>query len=145
MGAIDVGAAHPAFKQLLRIRRGSVAAHECPVVAEGLWAVQLLLRLGTPIEQLFCCHDLIQSDSARACAAAAEGRASRVYRYRQETARVSDRDAPEGLLALVKMPRWPLDEVRIGERALVAVADGLENPGNLGTCCAPRTAPASSW
>ena len=134
MGPIDVGAAHPAFKQLLRIRRGSVAAHECPVVAEGLWAVQLLLRLGTPIEQLFCCPDLIHSDSARACAAAAAGRASRAYQLSARNMhRVSDRDAPEGLLALVKMPRWPLDRVRIGERALVAVADGLENPGNLGT------------
>lgn len=134
MDLIEIGAAHPAFKQLLRVRRGSVAAHDSPVVAEGLWAVQLLIHFATPIEQLFCCPELIRSDSARSCAAAATERAACVYLLSARSMhRVAERDAPEGLLAVVRVPRWPLDELRIGERALIVVADGLENPGNLGT------------
>jgi len=129
-----IGAAHPAFKELLRIRRGSTPAVDSRVVAEGLWAVQLVLRLGVPIERFFCCPELIHSEAARICAAAARERARDSFSMSARSIhRVSDRDAPEGLLALVKMPRWSLDRVRIGEHALVAVADGLENPGNLGT------------
>ena len=47
--------------------------------------------------------------------------------------RIAERDAPEGLVAVVRMPRWPLQELSIGEHALIVIADGLENPGNLGT------------
>ena len=134
MDLFEIGAGHPAFKELLRVRRGSVAAHESRVVAEGLWAVQLLLRLGTPIEQLFCCPELIYSDTARACAAAAAERARESFQVSGKSMhRIAERDTPEGLLAVVRMPHWPSAELRLGDAALIVVADGLENPGNLGT------------
>ena len=134
MDLFEIGAGHPAFKELLRVRRGSVAAHESRVVAEGLWAVQLLLRLGTPIEQLFCCPELIYSDAARACAAAAAERARESFQVSGKSMhRIAERDTPEGLLAVVRMPHWPSAELRLGDAALIVVADGLENPGNLGT------------
>lgn len=133
-GGLPIGPVHPVFKELLRIRRGSAAADGSRVVAEGLWAVQLLLDLGTPIEQLFCCPELIHSDNARACAAAAAARAAHAYRLSARSMhRVAERDAPEGLLALVRPPRWQLPDLSIGDGALIVVADGLENPGNLGT------------
>jgi TrmH family RNA methyltransferase len=129
-----IGAAHPAFKDLLRIRRGSVPADDGRVVAEGLWAVQLLLRLGTPIEQLFYCPDLIHSDQARACAAAAADRAGDAFQVSAKIMqRVSERDAAEGLLALVRQQRWSERALTPSTGALIVVADGLENPGNLGT------------
>ena len=130
---LPIGAGHPAFKELVRIRRGSAAGNS-RVTAEGLWAVQLVLRLGTRIERFFCCPELVHSEGARTCAAAARERAGESFSLSAKSMRrISDRNAPEGLLALVTMPRWRLDELRIGERALVVVADGLENPGNLGT------------
>lgn len=134
MGPIDIGAGHPAFKELLRIRRGSTPAVDSRVVAEGLWAVQLVLRLGTPIERFFCCPELIHSEAARSCVAAARKRAQDSFSVSARSMhRITERDAPEGLLAVVRVPRWSLDELRIGERALILVADGIENPGNLGT------------
>ena len=134
MGLFEIGAGHPAFKALLRVRRGSVAAHDSRVVAEGLWAVQLLLRLGTPIEQLFCCPELIYSDTARACATAAAERARECFQVSGKSMhRIAERDTPEGLVAVVRMPHWPSAELRLSDTALIVVADGLENPGNLGT------------
>ena len=134
MSLVEIGAGHPVFKELLRIRRGSVAAHESRIVAEGLWAVQLLLDLGTPIEQLFCSPELIHSDSARACAAAAAARSAHAFRLSARSMhRVAEREAPEGLLALVRAPRWQLADLPISGGALIVVVDGLENPGNLGT------------
>lgn len=134
MSGVPIGAGHPAFKALLRTRRGNAAANDSAVVAEGLWAVQLLLRLGTPIEQLFCCPELIYSEPGRACAAAAVEHARESFQVSgRSMRRIAERDAPEGLLAVVRMPRWPRPELRLSEHALIVVADSLENPGNLGT------------
>ena len=131
---MEIGAGHPAFKELLRIRRGSTPAEDGRVVAEGLWAVQLLLRLDTPIEQLFLCPELTYSDAAQECAALAEACARVSFQVSAKSMqRIAERDASEGLLAVVRAPRWPLQELRLSDGALVVVADGLENPGNLGT------------
>ena len=131
---MEIGAGHPAFKELLRIRRGSTPAEDGRVVAEGLWAVQLLLRLDTPIEQLFFCPELTYSDAAQECAALAETRARVSFQVSAKSMqRIAERDASEGLLAVVRAPRWPLQELRLSDCALIVVADGMENPGNLGT------------
>ena len=131
---LPIGAGHPAFKELVRIRRGSAPAGNSRVMAEGLWAVQLVLRLGTRIERFFWCPELAYSEEARACAAAATKRARASFQVSARSMhRISDRDAPEGLLALVRQPRWPADQFALGDGALIVVADGLENPGNLGT------------
>lgn len=130
---LPIGPGHPAFKEMLRIRRGSTPAEEGRVVAEGLWAVRLLLGLGTSIEQLFWCPELTYSDEARDCAVAAGARARDAFLVSAKSMhRISDRDAPEGLLALVRQPRWPAEELAPRDNALIVVADGLENPGNLG-------------
>ena len=134
MSAIAIGPGRPEFKELLKIRRAGGQANDGPVAAEGLWAVQLVLRLGTPIEQFFYCPELIHSEGARSCAAAATARAERSFQVSTRSMRrVAERDAPEGLLAVVRIPRWRLSELRLSHAALIVVADGLESPGNLGT------------
>ena len=111
-----------------------MAAHDSRVVAEGLWAVQLLLRLGTPIEQLFCCPELIYSDTGAGMRRGGRGARTRVFQVSGKSMhRIAERDTPEGLVAVVRMPHWPSAELRLSDTALIVVADGLENPGNLGT------------
>jgi RNA methyltransferase, TrmH family len=52
-------------------------------------------------------------------------------------ARLFDRTAftesPQGILALVKKPVYTLDDVLAAPQPLVLVADGIQDPGNLGT------------
>jgi TrmH family RNA methyltransferase len=61
-------------------------------------------------------------------------RAYRAYEVSGKTMRrMSERDAPEGLLALMQMPRWEPARIELSENALVIVSDGIEIPGNLGT------------
>lgn len=44
---------------------------------------------------------------------------------------IASTDSPQGVLALVKPPSWTLDQVLRGQ-ALVAVLDGVQEPGNAG-------------
>ena len=47
--------------------------------------------------------------------------------------RLCERDRPDGLLSLVRLPAWDADRIEFSADALVLVADAIELPGNLGT------------
>ena len=51
----------------------------------------------------------------------------RVFRSLAQT------ETPQGIAALVRLPRWRLEECLAADSALVAVLAGLQDPGNLGT------------
>jgi TrmH family RNA methyltransferase len=103
-------------------------------VAEGLWAHEVLLQTGTPIEAFFWCPEAGYSDQvvARSTELAAVARCT--YRISEKTLqRIAERDRPDGLVSIARMPSWAAADLPLGDSALVLVADGLEIPGNLGT------------
>lgn len=53
---------------------------------------------------------------------------------------ISDTGTPQGIMAIVKMNKWSLDDV-LGEDTFVIIAERLQDPGNLGTIM--RTAEAA--
>jgi TrmH family RNA methyltransferase len=55
--------------------------------------------------------------------------------------KISYRDNPDGWLAVFPTPHRSLDELQLGERPLVIVAESVEKPGNLGAIL--RTADAA--
>ena len=42
-------------------------------------------------------------------------------------------DQPQGVLAVVELPRWSLADVAVGPARPVLVLDGVQDPGNVGT------------
>ena len=46
--------------------------------------------------------------------------------------RLAATETTQGVIALVRPPKWSLEQL-FGERALVAVLDGIQDPGNAGT------------
>jgi TrmH family RNA methyltransferase len=46
---------------------------------------------------------------------------------------VSDTQNPQGVMAVVEMPRYALSDMLCGERTMLLVLDGIQDPGNLGT------------
>ena len=53
---------------------------------------------------------------------------------------ISDTGTPQGIMAIVKMNKWSLDDV-LGKDTFVIIAERLQDPGNLGTIM--RTAEAA--
>src|SRR4029453_8819372 len=47
--------------------------------------------------------------------------------------RLTERDRPDGLVSLVRLPRGDADALPLKDRALGLVADAIGIPGNLGT------------
>ncbi len=136
-----IGVSHPRVRQVMSIRKNSAPNPRRLLIAEGLWAHNLLLRTGTEVETFFWCPEAAHGDEARLRAEQVAAVSRSAYQISAKTLeRVSERDKPDGLLSLAALRRWAPDDIRFGPSALVLVADGMEIPGNLGTLI--RTADA---
>lgn len=130
----QIGTSHPAVKDVLAIQHNTAPNRFGLVVVEGLWAVKIAIHLDTRFDRFFVCPELIRSEDARRYADESVKRTRRAFRVSERTLiRMSERGEPDGLLALVEMPRWDPDLIPLGASALVLVTDAVEIPGNLGT------------
>ncbi|WP_433224332.1 TrmH family RNA methyltransferase [Dactylosporangium sp. CS-047395] len=129
-----VGLQHPAVRQVQHIQNNTAPNRYKLFVAEGLWAHNMLLEAGAPIDTFFWCPEAIYADEAHKRAEEIAARAERSFRISLRTLeKISERDKPDGLLSLAALPRWDERDLRFGKTGLILVADGLEIPGNLGT------------
>lgn len=134
MQAQQIGIGHPEIKRVLDLARNATANPDRLFVAEGLWAHNVLLETGVGIETFLWCPEISYSDEARLRAEQVAERAYRSYRISAKTlARIAERDRPDGMVSVARLPRWDPSTVPIGDPALVLVADAVEIPGNLGT------------
>lgn len=130
----QIGLSHPRVRQVLDVANNTAPNRERLVVAEGLWASQLVLDAGVPVRTLLWCPELAHSEDARGRAEQLARRADDAYQVSSRTMeRLSERGQPDGLLSLVRLPHHDPDTVPFGRDALVLVADAIEIPGNLGT------------
>jgi len=129
-----IGVQHPAVRQVQHIQNNTAPNRYKLFVAEGLWAHNMLLESGAPIDTFFWCPEAIYADEAHRRAEEIAERADRSFRVSLRTMeKMSERDKPDGLLSLAALPRWEPADLRFGRTALALVADGVEIPGNLGT------------
>jgi tRNA G18 (ribose-2'-O)-methylase SpoU len=129
-----IGIHHPKVKQVLALARNTAPNPKRLFVAEGLWAHRLLLDSSVEVDSFFWCPEAAYGDEARLRARQLAERAQDAYQISEKTlVRLSERDRPDGLLSIARMPTWFTDDVTFDDSALVVVADAMEIPGNLGT------------
>ena len=115
---------NPRVKEVLRLRKGRERRREGLFVAEGPREVERARAAGLVVRATYFAPALIAWDDG-------EEVDERVLR------RMSYRAEPEGVLAVVEIPRRDLPR----ESTLLLVAVGIEKPGNLGAMA--RTADAA--
>jgi tRNA G18 (ribose-2'-O)-methylase SpoU len=130
----QIGLQHPRVKQVRAVLGHRGPQHRHLLVAEGLWAHNLLLALQVPIELFLWCPEAAYASEAHQRSHQIAARAAHAYRISARVlARIAERDRPDGLVSLVRLPCWEPAAVPLRRRALVLVADAIEIPGNLGT------------
>ncbi|MGH8834707.1 MAG: TrmH family RNA methyltransferase [Actinomycetes bacterium] len=130
----QIGLQHPRIRQLRNVRDNGAPNHHGLFVAEGLWAHNVLLDQNASIEVFLWCPEAAYSAEALVRSRQAAARATLAYRVSPRVlARLAERDRPDGMISLVRLPRWDADSLSLGRHALVLVADAVEIPGNLGT------------
>ncbi|WBQ07779.1 TrmH family RNA methyltransferase [Kribbella sp. CA-293567] len=135
--ALTIGAQHPRGRALLAVRKDTVPGR---ILVEGSWEHSRLLSTPTTVDTFYYCPEACAPPDEAAEIAA---RAREVFRISPKLlARVSRKSRSDGLISIARLPAWRPSLLRLGEDALILVADGVEYAGNLGTLI--RTVDAAS-
>jgi TrmH family RNA methyltransferase len=116
---------NPLLKKVrLAVKKGSLTDDGFSI-AEGFHLLEEALKSRCEIAAI------ILSDSAKS-PLQLDGAKTRVVTIRDaDFAALASTETPQGVIALVKPPSWTLDQL-LPDRALVAVLDGIQDPGNAG-------------
>jgi TrmH family RNA methyltransferase len=123
------GPQHPRVRQFLAIKNNRTPNRGRAAAIEGVWALRHAVRAAAQIDAVFICPELLRGDEAYALA-----RASPCFRVSERVLRrLVDRDGPDGVAAIARVPPAGLDDIDLSPHARLVVLDGLELPGNVGT------------
>jgi RNA methyltransferase, TrmH family len=138
-----VGPKHPVIAQYLAIQNNSKPNPRRLIVLDGLWEVESALDAGLGLEAVVISPELFRGNRAEDLVRRAQQVTDSVYVMSPRlAARMSDRDASDGLAAIAVSQQWQLaDLAPSAATSVVLVLDGLEVMGNVGT--AVRSAQAS--
>jgi TrmH family RNA methyltransferase len=116
-------------QQYLNVKR-KASSHA--IALEGLWAIRAAASApGVELEVVFVCPPLLRGPAIERIV---DPQRTQVLEVSERVLhRLVDRDGPDGLAAIAHLPSRRLDDVVIGARATVVVADAMDLAGNLGT------------
>lgn len=103
-------------------------------VAEGVRAVEEVVRSGVRIRGAISSPELEGTSRGRALLPALESRADELLTVTaSELADAAGTDSPQGVIAIAEIPQRSLADVTPGPGARLLVLDGVQDPGNVGT------------
>jgi TrmH family RNA methyltransferase len=110
-------------------------------VAEGVRAVEELVKSGLEIEGILLAPQVEEAPRGAALVAAIRGRGlAHETVAANEFASAAETESPQGILALARIPTVTLDEIPRAESLRLLILDAVQDPGNVGTIV--RTAAA---
>ena len=142
MTGLISSAANPVVKRMRLLADRKHRRRESAFVVEGIQPVWQAVEAGADVEVLVVAPDLLGGSPAAGMVAAQEAAGVRVARLTGELfARVSARDGPSGLAAIVRGRVPGLASLPVTPGAVFVALHEIGNPGNLGTIV--RTADAA--
>lgn len=119
---------NPLLKQVRRaVQKGSLT-DDGFAVAEGFHLLEEALKSNAEIGAV-----IVAQSVTTAIESHVKGLKLRVATVRDaDFAALASTESPQGVLALVKPPAWALDQLLRGKLPMIAVLDGIQDPGNAG-------------
>jgi TrmH family RNA methyltransferase len=142
-GDLITSGANPFFRRVRELAAGRRQKGEGSLYCEGVQPVWRALEAGADIEALVVAPALVDegSPAGRLLELAADAGHRVVPVSGELFRRLSGRDGPSGIAALVRRAERPLEELPVGGDSVVVVLHEVANPGNLGSIL--RTADAA--
>lgn len=142
MSEIITSAANPLVKRVRSLAGRKYRRQQGAFVVEGAQPVGRAVEAGWEVEVLIVAPDLL-TGAAAAIVADQRGRGIRVAHVSAELfGRMSDREGPSGLAAIVRGGLTPPGDLPTGPDSVYVALHNIGNPGNLGTII--RTADATA-
>jgi TrmH family RNA methyltransferase len=134
MSSLITSAANPVVKRVRLLADRRHRRREGAFVVEGIQPVWRAVEAGWEIETLIVVPELLVGSPAEAMVADQEARGVGVARLSRELfERLSDREGPPGLAAIVRGRVGALSELTVTPDAMFVALHQVGNPGNLGT------------
>lgn len=130
---ITAGPKNGKIKQVIHLLRNTKSNPGDLLVLEGLWAIEKALSLNVCFDSFFFCPELAFTSEAKQVIASFRRIAPSFSVSKKTFLSMSERGQPDGLLSVVRLKSYALEEISPQEKSLVIVLDGLEIPGNIGT------------
>ncbi len=126
--------ANPKMKQIRALRQRKEREQRGLFFVEGIRIVAEAVQLGAPIETLVVADEVLASAFARELVAqqVAQGVAC-LHVSADVFQRLSYKDGPQGLAAVVRQQWHPLAAVQPADELCWVALDAVQDPGNLGT------------
>jgi RNA methyltransferase, TrmH family len=124
---------NPRIKAALKLRNPRERAEQGRIKIDGLREIGRALDGGVRIVEYFVCDELCDSAEAQSLLARLDKvKAERLDVTPALFAKIAYGTRFEGIVAVAEMPRRSVADLRLPERPLVAVLEGVEKPGNIG-------------
>jgi TrmH family RNA methyltransferase len=139
---VVTSAANPVVKRVRLLADRKHRRHQQAFVVEGLQPVWRAVSAGRQLDAVILAPELLTNPAALDMVAGLERDGVAVTRVSAELfGRLSDRDGPAGLAAIVRGGVGELSELAVAPHSVFVVLHELQNPGNIGTII--RTADAA--
>jgi TrmH family RNA methyltransferase len=103
-------------------------------LAEGVRLVEEAVATGTELGGALVSPALEEGIRGQALVQSLEQAGVKLERVSdRELAGVADTEQPQGIVALVRLREWSLDDLDLTRKPAVLVLDGVQDPGNVGT------------
>lgn len=125
---------NPRIKNLVRLREGNHRRRQRRFIIEGRREIERALTAGIALDELYYCPELFRQPADSEWIGFCAGAGAQLCRLSPEAfEKCAFRENPDGLLAVA--PQWEqkLEDLRLGNPALLLVVERVEKPGNLGT------------
>jgi TrmH family RNA methyltransferase len=133
-GILAVSFQHPLIKELYNLIHEKKVDDESLFAIEGLWAFEKIIKSRVIIKTFAFCPEQVTSKRIAEIVRRISGLARNTYTISDRTCdRLSNRDGAEGFFMDCSLPARKLDDLKPGADSVIAVLDGLEKPGNIGS------------
>lgn len=116
------------------LRRRRARERRNLALIEGVRLVEEALAAGVPISGAIVSSGLEATPRGRVLKRELENRVGALVEVSEaELAELSATEHPQGVVAVIRPPRWVLSDIQPAMGSPVVVLDGLQDPGNVGT------------
>ena len=131
---LNVGEGHPAVKTVKSIQTNSKPNPRRLFIAEGFWLASLAIKDGIEVETLFVAPECVYTQECVTLVEKMLPLAESAYTVSAKVfQKISEKDKPDGILAICRMKEWTLADLVYDDKAVILILDGVEIPGNMGT------------
>jgi TrmH family RNA methyltransferase len=125
---------NPQIKEAVTLRESGRKKGRSTFLIEGLHLIESAIRAGAEIDRVFFTHSFSARREGREMLTTLAKTNRNMFEVAQGLLnKIADTETPQGVVAVVTYFSLALDKLRLDDPPLLAVADGIQNPGNLGT------------